>query len=81
MPAVGSVSICSNSGTSAAALLGWAVLSPPSSDASAAGKRATALLLALVEGEVAGCCALRPLDTADYANRAGLVADSIISST
>lgn len=29
-----------------------------------------ALLLALVEGEVAGCCALRPLDTADYANAA-----------
>lgn len=25
-----------------------------------------ALLLALVDGEVAGCCALRPLDTVDY---------------
>lgn len=29
-----------------------------------------ALLLATVDGEVAGCCALRPLDTADYANAA-----------
>lgn len=27
-----------------------------------------ALLLAAVDGEVAGCCALRPLDTADYPN-------------
>nr|WP_315428569.1 GNAT family N-acetyltransferase [uncultured Albidiferax sp.] len=27
-----------------------------------------ALLLALVDGELAGCCALRPLDSADYAN-------------
>lgn len=27
-----------------------------------------ALLLAKVEGVVAGCCALRPLDTADYPN-------------
>ena len=27
-----------------------------------------ALLLALVDGEVAGCCALRPLDSVDYAN-------------
>lgn len=27
-----------------------------------------ALLLAEVEGAVAGCCALRPLDTADYPN-------------
>lgn len=27
-----------------------------------------ALLLATVDGEVAGCCALRPLDTADYPN-------------
>lgn len=26
------------------------------------------LLLAWVEGQAAGCCALRPLDTADYAN-------------
>ena len=26
------------------------------------------LLLALVDGEVAGCCALRPLDSADYSN-------------
>ena len=26
------------------------------------------LLLALVDGKVAGCCALRPLDTADYAD-------------
>ena len=26
------------------------------------------LLLALVDGEVAGCCALRPLDSVDYAN-------------
>ncbi|MFN7443725.1 MAG: GNAT family N-acetyltransferase [Curvibacter sp.] len=29
-----------------------------------------ALLLARVEGQVAGCCALRPLDTADYPNSA-----------
>jgi len=29
-----------------------------------------ALFLARVEGEVAGCCALRPLDTADYPNAA-----------
>ena len=29
-----------------------------------------ALLLAIVDGAVAGCCALRPLDTADYANAA-----------
>lgn len=29
-----------------------------------------ALLLASVEGEVAGCCALRPLDTVDYPNAA-----------
>ena len=28
------------------------------------------LLLALVEGSIAGCCALRPLDTADYPNAA-----------
>ncbi|MDD0812335.1 GNAT family N-acetyltransferase [Curvibacter sp. RS43] len=28
------------------------------------------LLLALVDGEVAGCCALRPLDAADYPNAA-----------
>ena len=27
-----------------------------------------ALLLARVDGQVAGCCALRPLDTADYPN-------------
>lgn len=27
-----------------------------------------ALLLAKVDGELAGCCALRPLDTADYPN-------------
>ncbi len=27
-----------------------------------------ALLLALVEGQVAGCCALRPLDSSDYPN-------------
>lgn len=27
-----------------------------------------ALLLALVDGEIAGCCALRPLDNVDYAN-------------
>jgi ribosomal protein S18 acetylase RimI-like enzyme len=26
------------------------------------------LLLALVDGEIAGCCAMRPLDTVDYAN-------------
>ncbi len=29
-----------------------------------------ALVLARVDGQVAGCCALRPLDTADYANAA-----------
>lgn len=29
-----------------------------------------ALLLANVDGEVAGCCALRPLDSADYPNAA-----------
>ena len=29
-----------------------------------------ALLLALIDGQVAGCCALRPLDTADYPNAA-----------
>lgn len=29
-----------------------------------------ALLLARVNGKVAGCCALRPLDTADYPNSA-----------
>lgn len=29
-----------------------------------------ALLLAQVGGQVAGCCALRPLDTVDYANAA-----------
>jgi len=28
------------------------------------------LILALVEGSIAGCCALRPLDTADYSNAA-----------
>jgi putative acetyltransferase len=28
------------------------------------------LLLATVDGEVAGCCALRPLDSADYPNAA-----------
>ena len=28
------------------------------------------LLLALVDGEVAGCCALRPIDDVDYANAA-----------
>lgn len=28
------------------------------------------LLLALVEGTVAGCCALRPLDSSDYSNAA-----------
>lgn len=28
------------------------------------------LLLALVEGSIAGCCALRPLDAADYPNAA-----------
>ena len=28
------------------------------------------LLLATVDGEAAGCCALRPLDTADYPNAA-----------
>jgi ribosomal protein S18 acetylase RimI-like enzyme len=29
-----------------------------------------ALLVARVDGELAGCCALRPLDTADYPNAA-----------
>ena len=29
-----------------------------------------ALLLAKVDGEIAGCCALRPLDSSDYANTA-----------
>jgi ribosomal protein S18 acetylase RimI-like enzyme len=29
-----------------------------------------ALMLATVDGEAAGCCALRPLDTADYPNAA-----------
>ena len=29
-----------------------------------------ALLMAIVDGELAGCCALRPLDTADYPNAA-----------
>lgn len=29
-----------------------------------------ALTLAMVDGEVAGCCALRPLDAADYPNAA-----------
>ena len=29
-----------------------------------------ALVLALVDGDVAGCCALRPLDNVDYANAA-----------
>lgn len=29
-----------------------------------------ALLLALVDGQVAGCCALRPLDSSDYPNAA-----------
>jgi putative acetyltransferase len=29
-----------------------------------------ALFLAMVDGEVAGCCALRPLDNADYPNAA-----------
>lgn len=29
-----------------------------------------ALLLASVDGEIAGCCALRPLDSADYPNAA-----------
>lgn len=28
------------------------------------------LLLALVDGQLAGCCALRPIDDADYANAA-----------
>jgi GNAT superfamily N-acetyltransferase len=28
------------------------------------------LLLALVDGDVAGCCALRPIDNVDYANAA-----------
>ena len=28
------------------------------------------LLLALVDGDVAGCCALRPIDDADYSNAA-----------
>ncbi|MCE2878861.1 MAG: GNAT family N-acetyltransferase [Comamonadaceae bacterium] len=29
-----------------------------------------AMLLALIDGQVVGCCALRPLDTADYPNAA-----------
>ena len=29
-----------------------------------------AMLLALIDGQVAGCCALRPLDTANYPNAA-----------
>ena len=29
-----------------------------------------ALLLAMVDGQLAGCCALRPLDTVDYPNAA-----------
>ena len=29
-----------------------------------------ALLLAKVDGDIAGCCALRPLDSSDYANAA-----------
>jgi putative acetyltransferase len=29
-----------------------------------------ALLMAIVDGELAGCCALRPLDSADYPNAA-----------
>lgn len=29
-----------------------------------------ALLLAMIDGEVAGCCALRPLDNVDYPNAA-----------
>ncbi|MEI7785813.1 MAG: GNAT family N-acetyltransferase [Betaproteobacteria bacterium] len=29
-----------------------------------------ALLLALIEGQVAGCCALRPIDNVDYPNAA-----------
>ncbi|RYF33452.1 MAG: GNAT family N-acetyltransferase [Comamonadaceae bacterium] len=29
-----------------------------------------ALLLAMVDGELAGCCALRPLDSSDYPNAA-----------
>jgi len=29
-----------------------------------------ALLLALVDGDVAGCCALRPIDNVDYSNAA-----------
>jgi len=29
-----------------------------------------ALLMAVVDGKLAGCCALRPLDTADYPNAA-----------
>ena len=32
-----------------------------------------ALLLALIDGQVAGCCALRPLDTADYPNAAEMM--------
>ena len=32
------------------------------------GPQRGALLLATVAGELAGCCALRPLDSADYAN-------------
>lgn len=34
------------------------------------GQPRGALLLALIEGQVAGCCALRPLDTVDYPNAA-----------
>lgn len=34
------------------------------------GEPRGALLLALVDGEAAGCCALRPLDDADYSNAA-----------
>ena len=34
------------------------------------GEPRGALLLALVDGEAAGCCALRPLDDVDYSNAA-----------
>jgi ribosomal protein S18 acetylase RimI-like enzyme len=34
------------------------------------GEPRGALLLALVDGEVAGCCALRPIDDVDYGNAA-----------
>jgi len=34
------------------------------------GAPAGALLLAMVDGELAGCCALRPLDSVDYPNSA-----------